>query len=110
MSDSTVQSRRSFLGKSLAIIAAGGALAACGKKESSGPKALACTDTAGLADSDVQMRTTLGYVDATTQPGKECVGCQLYKAAPAEGQCGGCNVLKGPINPKGYCNSWTAKA
>ena len=110
MSDSIVTSRRSFLGKSLAVLAAGGAVAACGKKESAGPKSLACNDTSSLAPADAQMRTTLGYVDATTQAGKECSGCQLYKAAPAEGQCGGCNVLKGSINPKGYCNSWTAKA
>jgi hypothetical protein len=110
MSDSTVTSRRSFLGKSLAVLAAGSAVAACGKKEPSGPKALACNDTSSLEAADAQMRTTLGYVDASVQEGKSCSNCQLYKPAPADGQCGGCNVLKGTINPMGYCNSCTAKA
>ena len=110
MSDSIVTSRRSFLGKSLAVLAAGAAVAACGKKESAGPKSLACNDTSSLAPADAQMRTTLGYVDVSVQQGKACSGCQLYKAAPAEGQCGGCAVLKGTVNPNGYCNSWTPKA
>lgn len=110
MSDPMMTSRRSFLGKSLAVLASGAALAACGKKEAPGPKALSCNDTTGLPPADLQMRTTLGYVDASVQPGKQCGGCQLYKAAPADGQCGACTVVKGPIHPAGYCNSWMAKA
>ncbi len=107
MSDS-MTSRRSFLGKSLAVIAAGGALAACGKKESSGPKALACNDTTGLSDADKQMRTTLGYVDATTQAGKECSGCQLYTAG--QNSCGSCQLFPGPVDPNGSCDSFVARA
>lgn len=97
-------SRRLALYQSLAFgAAAGSALfgVAC-KKE------LACTDTTGLAPMDVQMRTSLGYVDRSPQPAKTCDNCLQYKAA-GENQCGGCNVLKGPVHPKGYCNSWAAK-
>ncbi len=97
-------SRRLALYQGLAFgAAAGSALfgAAC-KKE------LACTDTSGLGPADVQLRTSLGYVDRSPQPEKLCLNCLHYKAA-AENQCGGCAILKGPVHPKGYCNSWAAK-
>lgn len=99
-------SRRLALYQGLAFgAAAGSALfgaAAC-KKE------LSCSDTSGLAAMDVQMRTSLGYVDRSPQPDKRCDNCLHYKAA-GENQCGGCAILKGPIHPKGYCNSWAVKA
>ncbi len=74
----------------------------CGKKE------LACTDTAGLDPADLALRNQLGYVDHSTEAGKNCSGCILYKPA-GEGQCGGCTAVKGPINPQGYCKSWAQK-
>jgi high potential iron-sulfur protein len=97
-------SRRLALYQGLAFgAAASSALfsAAC-KKE------LSCTDTSGLSPMDVQMRTSLGYVDKSPQPEKLCSNCLHYKPA-AENQCGGCAILKGPVHPKGYCNSWAAK-
>ena len=59
--------------------------------------------------TDVQMRETLQYVEATADPAKTCDNCQLYVAAEAGAACGGCQIIKGPINPKGYCASWAAK-
>jgi len=84
-------------------------LAACGKKEEK--KELSCTDTSGLSPADVEMRNvTLAYVEKTPDPAKRCDNCQQFKAAPAPGACGGCTILKGPINPAGYCKSWVQKA
>ena len=100
-----LQSRRDVLKKiSLTVLAAGawGALG-CGKKE------LSCSDTAGLSAEENAARTTLGYVDKATDASKVCSGCTQYNAAGAD-QCGGCKVLKGPINPNGYCKAWAAKA
>lgn len=98
-------SRREML-RSAALVGTAGLLPAwllgCGKKE------LSCTDTAGLAAADLTMRTTLGYVDASPEGAKSCANCMLYKPAAADA-CGGCQVVKGPINPKGYCKSWAAK-
>ncbi len=74
----------------------------CGKKE------LSCTDTAGLAPADANLRGQLGYVDKSTEAEKNCANCQFYKPA-APDACGGCNLMKGPINPKGYCKSWAKK-
>jgi hypothetical protein len=78
--------------------------AACGKET----KAVTCTDTSGLAAGDVVTRNSLGYVDVTTEPGKTCAGCQQYVAG-APDACGTCKVVKGPINPKGYCKAYVAK-
>jgi hypothetical protein len=73
------------------------------------PAALTCTDTTGLSATDVQVRTSLAYVDTAVEPGKLCSGCQQFVPAPAAGACGTCKVLKGPINPNGYCKSFVAK-
>ncbi len=98
-------SRRDVLQKSAAfgVIAALGA-AACGKDE---PK-LSCGDTARLSSADVQLRETLGYTDNSSQPGKDCVRCQQFVDGLG-GACGTCKVLRGPINPSGYCKSFAPK-
>jgi hypothetical protein len=99
-------SRRDVLQQSAAlgalVVLGGGA--ACNK-----PAALVCTDTTGLAATDVQVRTSLAYVDVSTEPGKSCANCQQYVAAAAAGTCGTCKVVKGPINPGGYCKSFVLK-
>jgi len=78
--------------------------AACGKKE-----ALRCMDTSTLSQPDLQVRMTLAYVDQSTEPGKFCSNCQQFLPPPAPGSCGACKIVKGPINPAGYCKSFLAK-
>lgn len=102
-------SRRDLLRKTLlasAAFGAAGVLAACKKDE---PKALTCTDTAGLTPQEIEARTTLGYVDKAPDATKKCSGCALYNPAPAAGSCGGCKALKGPIHPDGWCKSFAPK-
>jgi hypothetical protein len=101
-------SRRDVLQKSAAfgILAAFGAGAAACKSE---PAKLSCVDTTSLSSADAQVRVSLGYVDQTTMPGKDCTKCQQYLPGP-ENACGGCKVLRGPINPAGYCKSFAAKS
>jgi High potential iron-sulfur protein len=98
-------SRREVLQRSAAfgVIAAVGV--ACGKDK---PKALSCTDTMSLSSTDAQVRTSLLYVDNSVEAGKSCSGCQQFIPA-APDACGTCKILKGPINPKGYCKSFVAK-
>jgi len=112
--------RKDFLKKIslFGVVAAGSSavLTACGgsgDSSTSEPAAVAaadpCEDLTGLADSDKQMRTTLGYVKEGEDPAKRCDNCQLY-VLPAEGSsCGGCTLFKGPVHPEGYCNSWVVK-
>jgi len=120
-------SRRNFLAKMTAATGASfglaGILSGCGgggeadtatpaaEPEAAAPAAQAsCTDVSGLTDAEASMRNTLGYVDSSTEDGKTCANCALYTAAAAGESCGGCTLLKGPINPNGYCVSWAMAA
>ena len=99
-------SRRDVLGHggALGLLVALGT-AGCGK----GKRALSCTDTSALTPADVQLRTTLAYVDVSTDPNKTCTQCQQFIASPSPDACGTCKVVKGPINPKGNCKSFVVK-
>jgi High potential iron-sulfur protein len=90
----------------LGAVPVAAALAACGKK--SEPDS--CSDVSALSDADKTGRTALQYVDKSTDAAKRCEVCSLYQPAPDAAQCGGCQVVKGPIHPKGYCNAFAAKA
>lgn len=107
-------SRKDFLVKGLvtgvAIAGAGAILSACKKEEKKAETAVSCNDTTGLTPEDIQQRTNLQYVDQTPDPTKRCDGCALYVAPAAGAACGGCNLVKGPIAPAGYCTSWVAKS
>lgn len=98
-------SRRDALRRSLTVLAAmPAAIAACKKDSSS----LTCTDTAGLSATDTATRTTFNYQDRSGDPNKKCSRCQLFQAA-APNACGGCTLVKGPINPDGTCNAFVAR-
>jgi hypothetical protein len=100
-------SRRELLKLGAAAVGAAAALsgtAACGKEA----KALSCSDTTSLSAADAQVRTSLAYVDHSVEAGKSCSKCQQFIAA-APGTCGTCKVVKGPINPDGYCKSFVLK-
>lgn len=100
--------RREFLksAATLGAVAAGASLlAACGK----GGGGLQCTDVAGLSPADAATRNSLSYVDASPDPTKVCSACVLYIVGQPNA-CGGCQVVKGPINPAGSCTSWAKKA
>ncbi|HEX4449186.1 MAG TPA: high-potential iron-sulfur protein [Polyangiaceae bacterium] len=99
-------SRRDVLQKSAAF----GMLAALGAGACSKPTSnLSCADTTGLSSADAQVRVFLGYVDVSMQPGKACSGCQQYLPGPADA-CGGCKVLRGTVNPAGYCKSYAPRS
>ena len=68
-----------------------------------------CTDVSGLSKADLKNRQNLKYEGKTTFPGKDCSNCQFYIAPHGGGSCGTCQVVKGPINPKGHCSAWVAK-
>ncbi|MFC2085603.1 high-potential iron-sulfur protein [Bacteroidota bacterium] len=115
--------RRSFLAQAsaLGLVAFGSSavLTACGGGESQPadqvpapapePMASGCNDLSGLSDAEVQMRSTLAYVDESSIPDKNCNGCQLFVPAEGGAACGGCQIIKGPIAAGGYCTSWAAK-
>jgi hypothetical protein len=79
-------------------------VAACSKKPS-------CLDVTGLSPDDVRARNDVAaYTEAAPDPAKKCSVCAQYLAAPSANACGGCKVVKGPINPDGWCKLFTAAA
>jgi hypothetical protein len=100
-------SRRDVLrrGAGLGALAVAGASVACSKPKA---PALSCTDTSALSPTDLTIRTSLAYVDVSTEPGKTCSGCLQFLPASPDA-CGACKVVKGPINPSGYCKSFAPK-
>lgn len=68
-----------------------------------------CDDASGLDEADSELRTQLEYVDRSPHgTAKNCRTCAFYVAGE-QNQCGQCTLVKGPIHPLGYCNSWAAK-
>ena len=97
--------RREMLSRSLVI---GGAAIVGGSLASACSSGLSCSDTTGLSAADLTMRTTNRYVDQTPNAAKRCDGCNFYQARAAN-TCGGCTLIKGPINPAGTCQLWVGK-
>ncbi len=112
-------SRREFLFNSLAPLAGfvvmGSFLSSYkssdqSAKEQGGLKKKAdpCNDLSGLTEEEKRIRTELEYVAISPFPDKVCDNCAVW-IKPEEGQeCGGCEIMAGPVHPKGYCVSWLA--
>jgi hypothetical protein len=105
-------SRRRFL-KTIGAVAGLGAsplLAGCGGGEN-GQTSLDCTDVSGLSAAKkkrrTQMRKSLNYQSDSPKKNKTCSNCNLWQKPKSGEQCGGCQLIPGPINPNGYCTSWT---
>jgi hypothetical protein len=123
-------SRRTFLKQAVAIGAAGltvsGLLTSCsnenaaerietetGSTDKPSPEAAdprECAGNTDLSASDIAARQAVNYVDESPQADKDCANCRFFKQ-PAEGAaCGGCEIVKGPIAPEGYCNAWVVQS
>jgi High potential iron-sulfur protein len=73
-------------------------------------KSTNCTDESGLSPDELKARNeTAQYTEQTMDATKHCSLCALF-VPPAQAGCGACKVLKGPINPNGYCKLFVAKA
>ncbi len=102
-------SRRVFLVRGAGATAAVGAGlltlgAGCGGSD--GPN---CQDVTALTDAERSARVNPGYVEVSPHAAaKNCTNCNFFTAGAAN-DCGTCTLVKGPINPTGYCNSWAIK-
>jgi len=69
-----------------------------------------CSDLSGLSDAEKQQRKqmvkSLNYVKESPKEKKNCANCQLYQQEKYSSGCGGCQLFPGPVNAKGYCDSW----
>lgn len=79
-------------------------LGACGGSEA---PSFRCDVTGHLTPVELATRTSQQYTDQTSHPDHRCSNCRYYTPAPS-GECGACQLVRGPIHPEGFCNLWTA--
>lgn len=103
MSNEVKWSRRAWLSRSLVVLAAGPALAACG-----GDGELACDQTEGLNAQQRASRTGLRYAEVAANPARACHLCTLF--AGTASACGTCTAVPGPIHPHGTCDGFVARS
>jgi hypothetical protein len=97
--------RRSTLKLMVAVPLCAAVVSACGKKTEPD----SCKDTAGLNDADKATRTTLQYTDRSPEKDRRCAACTYWQPNQDVAQCGGCQLVKGPIHPHGFCTAFAAK-
>ena len=71
---------------------------------------LDCSDLSRLWPAEVRTRTDNVYVQRSTTPLQYCFNCTNFERAGSDRTCGTCRTVKGPINPGGWCKTWTARA
>lgn len=113
MSESGI-SRRGVL-RQIVGFAAGGAavvagLSACGNSDEKQQAANACADMDALSVSEASMRKSVHYVERSADPSTMCKGCEFFAPAGDGGACGKCQILNGPANADGHCDSWAGKS
>ncbi len=102
-------SRRTILLRCLQLPVGGSALlglVACGKGGAS-----VCADPNAMTSAEESVRRTLKYTETSPDPDKVCASCEFFHAGPEAGACGTCEMFSGkPVNPGGYCDSWSVDA
>ncbi|WP_018626243.1 high-potential iron-sulfur protein [Niabella aurantiaca] len=69
----------------------------------------AIIDSSEMTQEDFDKRKNLGYVEKTPMEDNRCDNCALYLKPEGDSKYGGCQLLRGPISPGGYCPYWAAK-
>jgi hypothetical protein len=54
------------------------------------------------------LRTSVNYVEPAADPAVACAHCAFFTADPAGGACGSCQILSGPVDATGHCDSFSA--
>lgn len=106
--DGTKLTRRQMIERGavlgLVVLGAPAALTACG---GGGPD---CSNPPGMTDEQRAQRRALSYVDQAPNPAQRCEVCNFFTAPASAGQCGGCTLNLGAVNPSGYCSSFVARS
>jgi hypothetical protein len=95
----SIATRRRLLGLALAAPAAALAGAAAAAEG-------ACVDLDALTSGQRSMRETLNF-KLQSDDARHCGACAFFTAA--DGGCGNCQILGGPVPATGRCDSWAQK-
>ncbi len=97
--------RRQFLETGMRMAVAASALAslpACGVADP-------CVDPDTLTTGQLRLRES--FHDAARSPHGEaqrCAGCAFFRPRAGDPHgCGECEILQGPVNGRGFCDSWS---
>lgn len=89
----------SLVGAALPLAGAGG----CGNQ------GLDCSAGDALTTPQRALRASNEYTESSPHgEASNCAGCQFFEAEAPQA-CGSCQILGGPVNPAGHCNSWAAR-
>ena len=62
------------------------------------------------ADPSDSLRASLHYAEMGPDAKQTCAACGFFEADAGNATaCGNCKIFNGPANPKGHCDSWSAK-
>ena len=53
------------------------------------------------------LRASLNYASTAADPEVACARCVFFAADPAGGGCGVCQILGGPVDATGHCDSFS---
>ncbi|MBM4218481.1 MAG: hypothetical protein FJ171_02355 [Gammaproteobacteria bacterium] len=53
------------------------------------------------------LRASLNYVGTAADPSVACARCAFFTADAAGGPCGTCQILGGPVDATGHCDSFS---
>ena len=56
------------------------------------------------------LRASVHYVESAPDPVTACARCAFFTADPAGGTCGSCQILSGPVDTTGHCDSFSPPA
>jgi hypothetical protein len=62
-----------------------------------------------LTSAEKKSREEYEYEEISSKEEEICNNCTHFRIPKNGEQCGTCELVKGPINPLGYCNQWFKK-
>ena len=54
------------------------------------------------------LRTSLHYASVSPVANQNCGACGFF--TQTQGGCGNCQIMSGPVDATGHCDSWSAKS
>jgi hypothetical protein len=67
----------------------------------------ACAAGSCVQPESEALRTSVNYVESAADPAAACARCAFFTADPAGGACGSCQILSGPVDATGHCDSFS---
>jgi hypothetical protein len=72
-------------------------------------RAATAADSCVDAQSE-SLRASLHYASTSPVPNQNCGACGFFTGNDAKPACGNCQIMSGPVDSTGHCDSWSAKS